>query len=250
MPPEALQFVARRRRARSAGRCCAIRASRAWCSRARPRRRGSSSARWPRAPAPIGTLIAETGGLNVMIADSSALPEQVVLDAVQSGVQQRRPALLGAARAAACRRTSRRRVLSLAGAAAWTSSCSAIPRCSATDVGPVIDADALAMLERMPRRSRTSARWSHRAPRRRARARPLLRAAGRRDRLARAAAARGVRPGAARRALPRARSRRASSTRSMRWATGSRSASTRASTALAQRIARARASATSTSTAT
>ena len=33
---------------------------------------------------PIPTLIAETGGQNAMIVDSSALPEQVVLDAVQS----------------------------------------------------------------------------------------------------------------------------------------------------------------------
>ena len=33
---------------------------------------------------PIGTLIAETGGQNAMIVDSSALPEQVVIDAVQS----------------------------------------------------------------------------------------------------------------------------------------------------------------------
>ena len=30
----------------------------------------------------IATLIAETGGINVMIVDSSALPEQVVLDSV------------------------------------------------------------------------------------------------------------------------------------------------------------------------
>ena len=33
----------------------------------------------------IPVLIAETGGQNAMIVDSSALPEQVVLDAVQSG---------------------------------------------------------------------------------------------------------------------------------------------------------------------
>ena len=36
-------------------------------------------------PGAIGTLIAETGGLNVMLADSSALAEQLVLDVVQSG---------------------------------------------------------------------------------------------------------------------------------------------------------------------
>ena len=33
----------------------------------------------------IAVLIAETGGQNALIADSSALPEQIVLDAVQSG---------------------------------------------------------------------------------------------------------------------------------------------------------------------
>ena len=34
---------------------------------------------------PIPVLIAETGGQNAMIVDSSALPEQVVMDVVQSG---------------------------------------------------------------------------------------------------------------------------------------------------------------------
>ena len=34
---------------------------------------------------PIPVLIAETGGQNAMIVDSSALPEQIVLDVVQSG---------------------------------------------------------------------------------------------------------------------------------------------------------------------
>ena len=36
---------------------------------------------------PLATLIAETGGLNAMIVDSSALPEQVVLDVVESAFQ-------------------------------------------------------------------------------------------------------------------------------------------------------------------
>ena len=44
-------------------------------------------------------LIAETGGQNAMIVDSSALPEQVVRDVARLGLRQRRPALLGAARA-------------------------------------------------------------------------------------------------------------------------------------------------------
>ena len=43
-------------------------------------------------------LIAETGGQNAMIVDSSALAEQVVTD-VLVRLRQRRPALFGAARA-------------------------------------------------------------------------------------------------------------------------------------------------------
>ncbi|MCY3768311.1 MAG: bifunctional proline dehydrogenase/L-glutamate gamma-semialdehyde dehydrogenase PutA [Gammaproteobacteria bacterium] len=38
-------------------------------------------------PGPIVPLIAETGGINAMIVDSTALPEQVVRDAVQSAFQ-------------------------------------------------------------------------------------------------------------------------------------------------------------------
>ena len=61
-----------------------IRASPAWRSRARPKRRASIHRTLAGRNGPIATLIAETGGQNAMIVDSSALPEQVVLDAVQS----------------------------------------------------------------------------------------------------------------------------------------------------------------------
>ena len=44
-------------------------------------------------------LIAETGGINAMIVDATALPEQVTDDVVKLGVPFRRPALLGAAAA-------------------------------------------------------------------------------------------------------------------------------------------------------
>ncbi len=44
-------------------------------------------------------LIAETGGMNAMIVDSSALTEQVVIDVLASRVRQRWPALLRPARA-------------------------------------------------------------------------------------------------------------------------------------------------------
>ncbi len=91
--------AAGRRRGASAPRCSLMRASPASPSPARRKRRGSSTARWPPATAAIATLIAETGGQNAMLVDSSALPEQVVLDTVRVGLQQRRAALLGAARA-------------------------------------------------------------------------------------------------------------------------------------------------------
>ena len=46
-------------------------------------RRGSI-ARWPVEDGPIVPLIAETGGINAMIVDATALPEQVADDVVTS----------------------------------------------------------------------------------------------------------------------------------------------------------------------
>ncbi|MEX2335225.1 MAG: aldehyde dehydrogenase family protein, partial [Pseudohongiella sp.] len=95
---------------------------------------------------PIATLIAETGGLNAMLVDSSALLEQVVADVLQSGFQS------------AGQRCSALRVLLvqediadeltelLAGAMDELSIGD--PADLSTDVGPVIDADALAMLHK------------------------------------------------------------------------------------------------------
>ena len=56
---------------------------------------------------PIVPLIAETGGINAMIVDATALPEQVDRRRRHLGVPLRRPALLGAA--AALRAGGRRR---------------------------------------------------------------------------------------------------------------------------------------------
>ena len=56
---------------------------------------------------PIVPLIAETGGINAMIVDATALPEQVADDVVTARLPLRRPALLGAA--AAVRAGRRRR---------------------------------------------------------------------------------------------------------------------------------------------
>jgi RHH-type proline utilization regulon transcriptional repressor/proline dehydrogenase/delta 1-pyrroline-5-carboxylate dehydrogenase len=94
---------------------------------------------------PIPKLIAETGGLNAMIVDSSALPEQVVDDALTSAFDS------------AGQRCSALRVLflqediadatleMLLGAARELKIGN--PLDYATDVGPVIDAEAKAALE-------------------------------------------------------------------------------------------------------
>jgi RHH-type proline utilization regulon transcriptional repressor/proline dehydrogenase/delta 1-pyrroline-5-carboxylate dehydrogenase len=95
---------------------------------------------------PIVPLIAETGGQNALIVDSSALPEQVVRDTVVSGFQS------------AGQRCSALRVLfvqqdiapklteMLAGAMAELKIGD--PAFLSTDVGPVIDKDAKEMLEK------------------------------------------------------------------------------------------------------
>ena len=95
--------------------------------------------------AAIGVLIAETGGQNALIADSSSLPEQVVKDAI------------GSAFTSAGQRCSAARVLfvqediadkvidMLAGAMAEL--MVGDPGELSTDVGPVIDADALGLLD-------------------------------------------------------------------------------------------------------
>ncbi len=94
--------------------------------------------------APIAALIAETGGQNAMIADSSALPEQIVKDVIASAFQS------------AGQRCSAARVLfvqediadkvtaMLAGAMAELKIGD--PGLLSTDVGPVIDNDALQIL--------------------------------------------------------------------------------------------------------
>jgi RHH-type proline utilization regulon transcriptional repressor/proline dehydrogenase/delta 1-pyrroline-5-carboxylate dehydrogenase len=101
-------------------------------------------------------LIAETGGLNAMIADSSALPEQVVRDAVRSAFD------------AAGQRCSAARLLfvqadvaepmleMLAGAVAALAVGD--PLDYATDVGPVIDAQAKVKLEAHKAKMRSTAK--------------------------------------------------------------------------------------------
>jgi len=93
----------------------------------------------------IATLIAETGGQNVMIVDSTALPEQVVDDAISSAFQS------------AGQRCSALRVLYIQDDVADTiipmlkgaMDCLSLgsPNNLKTDVGPVIDQDARSLLE-------------------------------------------------------------------------------------------------------
>ncbi|ANY19201.1 Bifunctional protein PutA [Tsuneonella dongtanensis] len=95
---------------------------------------------------PIATLVAETGGQNAMIVDSSALPEQVTRDVVASAFQS------------AGQRCSALRVLYLQDdvaddmlrmiKGAFEALGIGDPARLATDVGPVIDEDARQALER------------------------------------------------------------------------------------------------------
>lgn len=95
-------------------------------------------------PGPIVPLIAETGGQNAMIVDSSALPEQVVADVISSAFNsagQRCSAL----RVLFLQEETAERILSmLTGAMAELSIGD--PGLLSTDVGPVIDRDALNVL--------------------------------------------------------------------------------------------------------
>ena len=92
----------------------------------------------------IPTLIAETGGQNAMIVDSTALPEQVVRDVVQSGFTsagQRCSAL----RVLCLQQDNAERVLEIL-CGAMDELVVGDPTLFKTDVGPVIDAKAQASL--------------------------------------------------------------------------------------------------------
>jgi RHH-type proline utilization regulon transcriptional repressor/proline dehydrogenase/delta 1-pyrroline-5-carboxylate dehydrogenase len=93
---------------------------------------------------PIVPLIAETGGINAMIVDATALPEQVVDDAVMSAFRsagQRCSAL----RLLAVQEDVADRVFDMLAGAARELELGD-PRDPATHIGPVIDADAQARL--------------------------------------------------------------------------------------------------------
>ncbi|RDS83993.1 bifunctional proline dehydrogenase/L-glutamate gamma-semialdehyde dehydrogenase PutA [Dyella psychrodurans] len=95
--------------------------------------------------APIAALIAETGGQNAMIADSSALPEQIVKDVIASAFQSAGQRC-SAARVLFVQEDIADKVIGmLAGAMAELKVGD--PGQLSTDVGPVIDDDALKILD-------------------------------------------------------------------------------------------------------
>jgi RHH-type proline utilization regulon transcriptional repressor/proline dehydrogenase/delta 1-pyrroline-5-carboxylate dehydrogenase len=108
----------------------------------------------------IPVLIAETGGQNALIVDSSALPEQVVLDAVYSAFNsagQRCSAL----RILCVQEEILPKVLRLL-AGCMDELVVGNPCLLETDVGPAIDRPAQEMLETHARRIVRDARWQHR----------------------------------------------------------------------------------------
>ena len=111
---------------------------------------------------PIVPLIAETGGQNAMIVDSTALPEQLVADLMTSSFQS------AGQRCSACRvlflqqDVADKMLEMLSGAMAELSV--ADPSLLSTDVGPVIDAEAKSMLEGHAKRMENEGRLIARAP--------------------------------------------------------------------------------------
>ena len=94
---------------------------------------------------PIIPLIAETGGLNAMIADSSALPEQVVRDAVRSAFDSAGQRC-SAARVIFVQDDAAPRIKAMLAGAIETLDVGD-PLDYATDIGPVIDEAAQDVLE-------------------------------------------------------------------------------------------------------
>ena len=108
-------------------------------------------------------LIAETGGQNAMVVDSSALPEQVVQDVMQSAFDsagQRCSAL----RALCLQDEVADRVMAML-KGALAESALGDPRALSVDVGPVIDTEAQAGIQRHIERLRAAGHAVHQAAR-------------------------------------------------------------------------------------
>ena len=106
--------------------------------------------------APLATLVAETGGQNALIADSSALPEQLVNDAVLAAFDSAGQRC-SAARVLFVQSDIAGRVLELL-AGKMDELRVGDPGLLSTDVGPVIDEDAKAVLDAHIARMKTEAR--------------------------------------------------------------------------------------------
>jgi len=108
----------------------------------------------------IVPLIAETGGLNAMIADSSALPEQLVMDVVQSAfgsAGQRCSAL----RVLFIQEEVADKVIAMLAGAMRELEVNH-PQYLSSDVGPVIDQAALTMLQNHAQKMDREAKLIHR----------------------------------------------------------------------------------------
>ncbi|MET0281105.1 MAG: bifunctional proline dehydrogenase/L-glutamate gamma-semialdehyde dehydrogenase PutA [Steroidobacteraceae bacterium] len=110
----------------------------------------------------IAVLVAETGGQNVVFADSSALPEQVVLDTATSAFDSAGQRC-SAARVLLLQEDIAERTIELLRGYMRTLIVGD-PALLATDVGPVIDAEAQRGLEAHLARLAPQARWIERAP--------------------------------------------------------------------------------------
>lgn len=111
---------------------------------------------------PIATLVAETGGQNAMLVDSSALPEQVVTDVLSSAFKsagQRCSAL----RVLCLQEEIAPRVIKLL-KGALSEMVVGNPAFLSSDIGPVIDSQALKKLELHVTEFQEKAEWVYRVP--------------------------------------------------------------------------------------
>ncbi len=203
VPAEALRASARRGRGRRGDRRRPARAGRRLHrldAGRPPHRKRARRAPDPQRAQPV-PLIAETGGLNAMVVDSSALPEQVVADVMSSAFDsagQRCSAL----RILCLQDDVADRMLAMLKGAMAELEVGDTRKLS-VDVGPVITAEARDAI-----RSHIEAMWGRGFAVTQARtagsggARDVRRSRADRGEKGRRRRARGVRPGAARAALP------------------------------------------------
>jgi RHH-type proline utilization regulon transcriptional repressor/proline dehydrogenase/delta 1-pyrroline-5-carboxylate dehydrogenase len=105
-----------------------------------------ASRAWPSKDGPIVPLIAETGGINAMIVDATALPEQVTDDVVMSAFRSAGQRCSALRLLCVQEDVADRMIEMIAGAAKELALGE--PRDPATHVGPVIDDDAKRRLDR------------------------------------------------------------------------------------------------------